>query len=670
MNKPVLVIMAAGMGSRYGGLKQIDPIDDQGHILMDFSIFDAKRAGFEKVVFIIKEENKEDFKEAIGDRVSKYINVDYAFQDIANLPEGFEIPEGRVKPWGTAHAVLSAMDVIDGPFAVINADDYYGRDAFQKIYDYLANHTDDEKYRYAMVGYQLKNTITENGYVSRGVCTTDQNDYLQKVVERTRIEKHGEGIAFTEDDGETWEYLDEDTIVSMNMWGFTESFLKETKARFAEFLETGLKKNPLKCEYFLPSVVSALLAEDKATVTVLTSKDKWYGVTYKQDKPVVMQALQEMKDHGVYPEKVWCGRSEALVNFQLEGMVMSAIHYGSGHINDTFLMTLRKDDGSEGRVILQKMNESIFKKPVELMENILNVTSYLRKEIIARGGDPERETLNVINTKSGEPYFVDSDGEYWRCYVFIEGAKTYDQVETMEDFYQSAVAFGNFQSMLAEYPAETLHETIEGFHDTKARFEVFKRAVEEDVCGRVASVQEEIDFVLAHEDVANVFGDLLEKGEIPLRVTHNDTKLNNVMIDDETRKGICVIDLDTVMPGLAMNDFGDSIRFGASTAAEDEKDLEKVSCSMELFEVYTKGFIEGCAGRLTAKELELLPMGAKVMTFECGMRFLTDYLQGDTYFKVHREGHNLDRCRTQFKLVKDMEEKWTTMQEIVAKYAK
>lgn len=670
MNKPVLVIMAAGMGSRYGGLKQIDPVDEQGHILMDFSIFDAKRAGFEKVVFIIKEENKEDFKEAIGERVSKYINVDYAFQDITNLPEGFEVPEGRVKPWGTAHAVLSAMDVIDGPFAVINADDYYGRDAFQKIYDYLAKNTDDDKYRYAMVGYQLKNTITENGYVSRGVCTTDENDYLQKVVERTRIEKREDGIAYTEDDGETWEYLDEDTIVSMNMWGFTESFLRETKERFAAFLEDALKSNPMKCEYFLPSVVSALLAEEKATVTVLTSKDKWYGVTYKQDKPVVVQALQDMKDHGVYPEKVWCGRSEALVNFQLEGMVMSAIHYGSGHINDTFLMTLRKDDGSEGRVILQRMNESIFKKPIELMENIMNVTSFLRDEIVKRGGDPERETLNVIHTKAGDPYFVDSDGEYWRCYVFIEGAKTYDQVESLEDFYQSAVAFGNFQSMLAEYPAETLHETIEGFHDTKARFAVFQDAVAADKCGRAASVQEEINFVLAHEDLANVFGELLDKGEIPLRVTHNDTKLNNVMIDDETRKGICVIDLDTVMPGLAMNDFGDSIRFGASTAAEDEKDLEKVSCSMELFDIYTKGFIEGCAGRLTEREMELLPMGAKVMTFECGMRFLTDYLEGDTYFKVHREGQNLDRCRTQFKLVKDMEEKWDMMQQIVAKYAK
>ena len=668
MNKPVLVIMAAGMGSRYGGLKQIDPIDDQGHIIMDFSIFDAKRAGFEKVVFIIKKENEADFKEAIGNRISKEIEVAYVFQDLHNIPEGFEVPEGRVKPWGTAHAVLSAIDEINGPFAVINADDYYGRDAFHKIFKFLTRNQDDDKYRYAMVGYKLENTLTENGHVARGICTTDENDHLVKVVERTRIERKGDGAAFTEDDGATWTPVATDSIVSMNLWGFSASFLQEIKKGFAAFLEEGLANNPLKCEYFLPSVVTNLLEADKATVKVLTSKDKWYGVTYKEDKPVVVNALKTMKDNGVYPPEVWCGRGEALVNFKLKGMVMSAVPYGSGHINDTFLMTLRKDDETEGRVILQRMNKSIFKKPVELMENIWNVTSFLRKEIIAHGGDPERETLNVIQTKDGRPYFVDSEGDYWRCYVFIEDAKSYDQVESPEDFYQSAVAFGNFQRLLATYPADTLHETIEGFHDTKARFEVFKKAIADDVCGRAASVKEEIDFYLSREDVANVFGDLLEKGEIPLRVTHNDTKLNNVMIDNKTRKGICVIDLDTVMPGLAMNDFGDSIRFGASTAAEDEQDLDKVWCDMEMFDVYTKGFIEGCGGKLTQKEIELLPMGAKVMTYECGMRFLTDYLQGDTYFKIHREGHNLDRCRTHIKLIQDMEAKWDIMNEIVKKY--
>lgn len=234
---------------------------------------------------------------------------------------------------------------------------------------------------------------------------------------------------------------------------------------------------------------------------------------------------------------------EVLVHFQLEGTVVNEVCYGNGHINDTYLVTIRKDDGSESRVILQRMNKSIFTKPVELMENIMNVTSFLRERIIEKGGDPDRETLNVIPTKEGKPYFVDSDGEYWRCCKFIENATSYDQVETPEDFYQSAVAFGKFQKMLADYPADTLHETIKGFHDTKARFAVFQQAVKDDVCGRAASVQEEIDFFLAHEEIANVFGDMLERGELPLRVTHNDTKLNNVMIDNETHEGICVLDL-------------------------------------------------------------------------------------------------------------------------------
>lgn len=305
MQKPVLVIMAAGMGSRYGGLKQIDPVDEQGHIIMDFSIFDAKRAGFEKVVFIIKKENEADFKEAIGNRIEKVMNVEYVFQDIHNIPQGFEVPEGRVKPWGTAHAVLSAIDVIDGPFAVINADDYYGRDAFQKIYDYLSTHEDDDKYRYTMVGYQLENTLTENGYVSRGVCSMNGAGELVSVTERTRIEKKGDGAAYTEDDGATWTVLPKDSIVSMNMWGFSASFLQEIKKGFEAFLEEGLKTNPMKCEYYLPAVVSNLLAEDKATVAVLASSDKWYGITYKEDKPMVVAAIQNLKKSGLYPEKLW-----------------------------------------------------------------------------------------------------------------------------------------------------------------------------------------------------------------------------------------------------------------------------------------------------------------------------------------------------------------------------
>jgi len=356
--------------------------------------------------------------------------------------------------------------------------------------------------------------------------------------------------------------------------------------------------------------------------------------------------------------------------FCYEGTLMSATEFGNGHINDTYLLTYEIGKMGIMNVILQRMNKNVFPKPEELMENMVGVTNFLKKKIVAAGGNQYRETLTVIPTKDGKAYYKDETGEYWRSFVYITDTTSYDLPENKEVFYQCAYAFGNFQNMLADYPAETLYEPIVNFHNTKARFETFKKAVEVDVKGRAASVRDEIAFVLEREADAVYFTNLQEAGELPLRVTHNDTKLNNIMVDNATGKGICVIDLDTVMPGLAMNDFGDSIRSGASTAAEDEKDLSKVSCDMELFEIYAKGFIEGCGGRLTTKEIELLPMGAKIMTFECGMRFLTDYLQGDVYFKIHRPEHNLDRCRTQFKLVADMEAKWETMVEIIKKYNK
>ena len=303
MNKPVLVIMAAGMGSRYGGMKLIDPGDDQGHIIMDFSIYDAKEAGFEKVVFIIKEENLEDFKQVIGNRVAEKMEVAYVFQKLENLPEGFEVPEGRVKPWGTGHAVLSAIDVIDGPFAVINADDYYGRQAFKEIYDFLSTHEDDDKYRYTMVGYVLENTLTDNGHVARGVCVTDENGYLTGINERTHIEKRDGGAAYTEDDGKTWAELPMDAVVSMNMWGFSRSLLDELKAEFPAFLKENIPVNPLKCEYFLPTVVNNLIDQERATVTVLKSLDRWFGVTYKEDNPVVVAAIRKMEEDGKYPKE-------------------------------------------------------------------------------------------------------------------------------------------------------------------------------------------------------------------------------------------------------------------------------------------------------------------------------------------------------------------------------
>jgi len=306
MKKPVLVVMAAGMGSRYGGLKQVDPVGNHGQLIIDYSIYDARRAGFETVVFVIKHQIEETFKAAIGDRLSRVIDVKYAYQELDDLPEGYEVPEGRIKPWGTAHAILAARKIVDGPFAVINADDCYGPEAYKAIYDYLSNTPENpDCHEFAMVGYMVGNTVTENGHVARGVCVEDENHYLTAVTERTHIEKDGDNARFTEDDGETWTALPGDTIVSMNLWGLTRGFIDEAWARFPAFLDRTLESNPVKGEYYLPGVISELIDEGKARVKVLRSGDKWYGVTYQADKPAVMAAIARKTEEGVYPDDLW-----------------------------------------------------------------------------------------------------------------------------------------------------------------------------------------------------------------------------------------------------------------------------------------------------------------------------------------------------------------------------
>ncbi len=342
--------------------------------------------------------------------------------------------------------------------------------------------------------------------------------------------------------------------------------------------------------------------------------------------------------------------------FQLDGRPVTCERYGCGHINVTYLLVT--DTGH--RYILQKINSHIFKDVQGLMGNIQAVTSYLHSRV----SDP-RETMTVIPTLEGGSYYFDGQEGYYRVYDFVEGSLCLQAAETVEDFYQSAVGFGRFQQMLADFPARELCEVIPNFHNTIDRYRIFHEVLDRYPMGRAKDVQPEIDFVLAREQEAGTLHRMRETGELPLRVTHNDTKLNNVLLDEKTRKALCVIDLDTVMPGLSLYDFGDSIRFGAATAAEDEKDLSKMEMSLDLFRTYTRGFLGACPG-LTHKEVELLPMGAKTMTLECGLRFLTDYLDGDHYFAVHREGHNLDRARTQFKLVADMESKWDRMAKIVA----
>ncbi len=361
---------------------------------------------------------------------------------------------------------------------------------------------------------------------------------------------------------------------------------------------------------------------------------------------------------------------EVLGAFDFGAPVVGAIRYGCGHINDTFVVHTQPEDRCCRRFILQRMSAAAFKHPDQLMENIIGVTDFLGEQIKAHGGDRSREAMEVIRPRNGQDYYTDSQGGAWRLYPFVEGTICHQAADTPELFAASGRAFGRFQRLLADYPADTLYETIPHFHDTEDRLAKFKAAVAEDKLGRARDCQPEIDFVLAREADCSVALNAMREGKLPLRVTHNDTKLNNVLMDDKTGEGMCIIDLDTVMPGLVLYDFGDSIRFGANHCAEDETDLSKVSLDVDLFAVYTKAFLEGTGGSLTNEEIAMLPWGAKLMTLECGIRFLTDYLVGDEYFHISREKHNLDRCRTQFKLVADMEARWAELEAIVAQYRK
>ena len=333
--------------------------------------------------------------------------------------------------------------------------------------------------------------------------------------------------------------------------------------------------------------------------------------------------------------------------------------FGNGLINSTWIATLKDDNGNIFRNLLQKINVNVFKNPDELMENIVSVTTFLRKKVDEDG------TITVIPTLDNKSYYCDEFGNYWRVYKFIEDTIAHEKIQNDEDFYTCGLAFGKFQEQLADYPAEKLYETIPNFHNTPSRFADFKKALVEDKCGRAENVKEEIDFVLARECKADEITSKLDSGEIPYRVTHNDTKLNNILIDDLTGKAKAIIDLDTIMPGAAAYDFGDSIRFGASTGSEDETDLSKISVDTHLFKVYAKGYLAAANKFLTPAEKDSLVTGAYLMTLECGVRFLTDYLNGDTYFRIHRENHNLDRCRTQFKLVSDMEAKEIELRAII-----
>ncbi len=667
MNKPILVIMAAGLGSRYGGSKQTDSIGKNGESIIDYSVFDAIEAGFKRAIVIIKRDFEDTFKMLVGDRISKYIDLKYAYQELESLPEGFLVPDGRKKPWGTCHAILSAKNLIDAPIAVINADDFYGKEAFKIMYDFLTNCENSNKNEYAMIGYLLKNTLSKNGFVSRGICELDEEGYLKKVTERTKIEQTTDGARFTEDYGATWTELSLDSVVSMNMWGLTQSFVKEAEDRFSFFLENNMPSNPLKCEYFLPTLVAELINEGKVSVKTFEDRDTWYGITYKEDKAAVVDAIRLKHDLNEYPTPLWSNSLnvyEVISAYGFDKSKVDVVEYGDGHINSTFKVVV-ENDGTIEKYILQKINTNAFKEPEKVMFNIEAITKYLKKQILSNAGDEKRETLNLVLTSENKSFYVDSKKQYWRMFLYIEDTICLHMIEKEEHMYETGKSFGKFLKQLADFPVNDLYETIPKFHHILKWFEKFRLSIELDCCDRVKNVQSEIDFLLAKEQECIELSEMLNYGNLPERVTHNDAKLSNILLDKTTGQGICIIDLDTVMPGVSAYDFGDSIRTGASTAAEDEKDLSKVKLNLAFYSAYTKGFLEKAGDILSDEEKSSLVYGVKIMTFETAYRFFTDYLDDDVYYKIDYEDHNLVRARNQIKLIKEIDENFEEMIRIM-----
>lgn len=538
----------------------------------------------------------------------------------------------------------------------INLDEYMGLDG---------NHP--QSYRYFMNEnlFNHVNIDKNKTFVANGVGNPDKNlEEFQKKVNEKPIDIQVLGIGA---DGHVGFNEPSDCLIaSTHIADLSESTIEANSRFFGSKDEVPTRAYTMGMGDILKAKKILLIIKGRQKAPVV--KELLYSDKITTQNPATMlrmhhdvTVLIEKNLYDIVHTEVRnVSTDSVLEHYALGSEPVKTEKFGNGHINDTYRVTLKNGKFC----LLQKINKNVFKMPFELMENVSRVCDY-----IANKTSDRRRSLHLVKTKEDTLYYIDVEGDFWRMYEYITDSLCLDKAETPEDFYQSAVAFGEFQNNLADFDATTLYEVIPNFHNTVSRYKDFHKAIEENKSGRANECKKEIEFYLAHEKMAGEIVDKLASGELPTRVTHNDTKLNNVMLDAKTRTALCVIDLDTVMPGSVLYDFGDSIRFGASSADEDEKDLSKVYMDLDLFEAYTKGFLSACGKSLTEKEKEMFPIGAIMMTLECGMRFLTDHLNGDTYFRISREGHNLDRSRTQMTLVADMEKKLPQMQEIVKKYS-
>jgi len=646
--KKTLAIMAAGLGSRYGGLKQLDNIDAEGFSIIDYSIHDAVQVGFNDVVFIIRRELQDSFAKRFSHLNSDKLKISYVFQETTDLPVEFA-NTSREKPWGTGHALLALRHSVKNNFALINADDFYGREAFKVLYNQLF--TSKENSTYFMVGYKLKNTLSPFGSVSRGECHVNKTNNLKEIVERTKIERKDNKIVYFDTYGQSTA-LNENILVSMNFWGFTTSVFMYAESLFNEFLNN--HHNNSESEFYIPIIVNSLIGNNSISVKVLNTDSKWSGITYKEDKEQIIKTVKNMKSLGIYPESLWQDHEIKYIFSQFNHNEVYKNHtiLTNGHINDTY-----KIEASDTEFILQKINSAIFPNTEELINNKVTVSKHLKNNSNYKVSD---YLLTINNTF----LYHDAKDTIWSLSTYIKQTVTH-LIPINEDMAkQAGLLLGDFHKSMKGYDVTSLHEVIPNFHNLSFRTLQYENALKYGDKDLIKEAKSLIDLIEELSADAQYLDSLKSSGGLPLRVTHNDAKLSNMLFDEVTGKATSIIDLDTIMSGIIHYDVGDAIRSICSTCNEDEEDLLKIDFNLEYYKAFMMGFLSVMNFHLSDIEKQTLPLAIKYMLYEQSLRFLTDHLNGNIYYKVNFPEHNLVRAKNQLKLLEIINEKFDEIKNI------
>lgn len=664
-----LVLLAAGVGRRFGGLKQLEPFGPHGETILEYTIHDAIRAGAGRAVLVVRPETEAEFRQTVGRRLERVADVAYVHQ---SLDEGSRMASGsaqRVKPWGTAHALLCATQAVEGPFVAANADDFYGAGAIANAVAFLKPGSEANAGDHALIGYRLRDTLPGTGRVSRAVCTQDHGQ-LTDLAEIPQIWRVGDDIIAVDTAGRR-RSLSGDEWVSMNLWAFRPGVNTLLRAAFDRFLHEHAASSD--AEFQIPVVIRDLVHAGLARVRVIPWTGPWCGVTNRDDLHGVRAHIFDLTVAGAYPSPLAAKPDVATSHdprqivrqFDVAGEAASITPLRGGHIHESYVARIEAASGSR-RFVLQRINTSVFADVEVLMNNVARVTDHLRRKLQdLNTPDLDRRMLSFVPTQAGLLTHRAPDGSCWRMMRFIERSTAIEFPRSPADAECAGRAFGAFHDLLADLPPPALHETIPHFHDTPRRVSAMEQAIAVDSQNRAHAARAEIEFALSRRSLADDLIEPLRRGELPRRVVHNDAKLSNVLLDTASGEPLCVVDLDTVMPGTVLFDFGDMMRTMLCPAAEDEHDLSKARVDLELFAGLARGYLAATRNLLTPAERGLLVTAGLVITYEQGIRFLTDYLRGDQYYQTTRPGQNLDRCCMQFALLTQLEQHRADLESVV-----